>query len=69
MAQGLRPNARPRFSSRLFQGAKTARVLGLVASKIISDHDGWIALDSVPPHRGFRLHRAAWRVTDAPRGA
>lgn len=54
------PGLPPEIASEIFEpfvsGRENGTGLGLaLVSKIISDHDGWITVDSVPGHTVFRI--------------
>jgi two-component system nitrogen regulation sensor histidine kinase GlnL len=53
---GIRPEILPDIFEPFVSGRENGTGLGLaLVSKIISDHDGWISVDSVPGRTVFRL--------------
>jgi len=53
---GIPPDIAPDLFEPFVSGRENGTGLGLaLVSKIISDHDGWIALDSVPGRTVFRI--------------
>ena len=53
---GIPPNILPGIFDPFVSGRENGTGLGLaLASKIVSEHDGWIAVDSTPGRTAFRL--------------